>query len=251
MKVVAIIPARSGSKGVPKKNIRPLAGYPLIAYSIAASIFCKNIQRVVVSTDSKEIADIAEYYGAEAPFMRPSELAQDRSPNIDFILHALDWFKDNEGNEPDLLVQVLPTTPLRDPLLMSQAIQTMISNNKATSLRSVHELPEPPQKMMQIRDGYLVGFFPNDPRPEYYNLPRQTFPPAYHPNGYVEIIKTDFVRSGGGLFGSHVLAYITPVTVEIDRQEEFEYLEYFIEKRGHPIYDYLKRHFPITKGEQC
>jgi CMP-N,N'-diacetyllegionaminic acid synthase len=244
MKTLALIPARGGSKGVPKKNIRPLSGYPLIAYSIAASLRCEGIERTIVSTDSEEIAEIARFYGAEVPFMRPSEFAHDRSPNIDFILHALDWLKKNEGTEPEYIVQVLPTTPLRDPRLMNQAIGAIRSNPAATSLRSVHELPEPPQKMMGISDGFLTGFFPDDPRPEYYNLPRQTFPPAFHPNGYVEIIRTSYARGGGGLFGPRVLAFITPVTVEIDLPEEFEYLEYYIEKKGHPVYDYLKRTFP-------
>jgi len=242
MKTYAIIPARGGSKGVPKKNIKPLAGHPLIAYSIAAGLLCKDIERVVVSTDSPEIADIAKNYGAEVPFMRPAELAVDTSPNIEFILHALDWFKTNEGVEPDILVQLLPTTPLRDPGVISDAIKAIGSSfGDVTSLRSVQELPEPPQKMMRIKDGLLDGFFPDDPRPEYYNLPRQTFPPAYHPNGYVEIIKTDFVRSGKGLFGPRVKAFVTPVIVEIDRMEEFEYLEYLIAAKGPPLSDHLGR----------
>ncbi len=241
MKTYAIIPARGGSKGVPKKNIKSLAGHPLMAYSIAAGLLCTDIERVVVSTDSPEIADIAKSYGAEVPFIRPAELAVDTSPNIEFILHALDWFKRNEGVEPDILVQLLPTTPLRDPALISDAVRTIESSfGDVTSLRSVQELPEPPQKMMAIKDGLLDGFFPDDPRPEYYNLPRQTFPPAYHPNGYVEIIKTDFVRTGKGLFGPRVKAFATPVIVEIDRIEEFEYLEYLISTKGHPLHDYLE-----------
>jgi CMP-N,N'-diacetyllegionaminic acid synthase len=243
-KIVAIIPARGGSKGVPKKNIKPLGGYPLIAFSIAAAKICPEIQRLVVSTDSPEIADIARSYGAEIPFLRPPEFARDSSPNIDVIRHALDWFKDNEGGEPDLLVQLLPTTPLRDPVLIGSAIRRIQGKPYATSLRSVHELAEPPQKMMKIQGDFLVGFFPEDPRPEYFNLPRQTFPLAYHPNGYVEIISTSSVRTGKGLFGSKILAFVTPVTAEVDSPEDFEYLMYIIEKKGHPIHGYLKANFP-------
>jgi len=242
-KAFSIIPARGGSKGVPKKNTKLLGGYPLIAYSVVAARLCSEMERVVVSTDSAEIADISKHYGAEVPFMRPPELAQDTSLDIDFIRHALDWFQDHEGSEPELLVQLRPTTPLRDPAVIDSAIQAIRTNDEATSLRSVHQLSEPPQKMMGIQDGFLVGLFPGDPRPEYYNLPRQTFPPAYHPNGYVDIVRTSFLRSGGGLYGPRVFAFVTPVAVEVDGPEEFEYLDYLIGKKGHPINKYLRENF--------
>ena len=232
---------------MPKKNILNLGGHPLIAYSIAAADICRDIERVIVSTDSQEIADIAKCYGAEVPFLRPPELARDNSPGIDYIRHALDRLRDNEDCRPEHLVQLLPTTPLRDPHILSDAIKVIASDSNATSLRSAHELPEPPQKMMGIENGFLVGLFPDNPRPEYYNLPRQTFPPAYHPNGYVEIIKTDVIRKHEGMFGHKVLAYITAHAVEIDRIEEFEYLEYLIEKKGHPLHDYLQSNFPEYK----
>lgn len=243
-KFMALIPARGGSKGVPKKNIKLLGGYPLIAFSIAAARLCREIERIIVSTDSPEIADIVKAYGAEVPFLRPSELAQSTSPDIDYIRHALDWLQNHEGSQPDFLVHLRPTTPLRDPALIASAIQMMASNDKATSLRSAHELSEPPQKMMMIQEGFLVGFFPDDPRPEYYNMPRQTFPPAYKPNGYVDIIRTGFVNSGDSLHGPRILAFITPVTVEVDKPEEFEYLEYLVTTKGHPLHYHLKASFP-------
>ena len=246
--IFAIIPARGGSKGVSKKNIKPLGGYPLIAFSIVAARLCSQIERVIVSTDSPEIAGIAKCYGAEVPFLRPPELAQDDSPDIDFVRHALDWFETNEGSVPDFLVQLRPTAPLRDPALIDSAIRTVQSNAEATSLRSVHELQEPVQKMMGLQDGFLVGLFPNDPRPEYYNLPRQAFPPSYHPNGYVDIIRTDFVRHINSLHGPRILAFITPMVVEVDRPEDFEYLEYLIEKKGHPLHEYLKANFPAHRA---
>jgi len=247
-KVFAIIPARSGSKGVPKKNIELLGGYPLIAFSIVAAKLCSEIERVIVSTDSSEIAEIAGYYGAEVPFLRPPELAQDTSMDIDFIQHALGWLESHEGGQPDFLVQLRPTTPLRDPGLINTAIRSMSSHDAATSLRSVHGLPEPPQKMMGIRDGFLVGLFPDDMRPEYYNLPRQAFPPAYHPNGYVDIVKTSLVRGGNSLHGPRILAFITPVAVEVDRPEDFEYLRYLIEKWGHLLHKHLKANFPAYRA---
>lgn len=240
MSVVALIPARGGSKGVPKKNVRLLGGYPLIAFSVAAARRCHAIDRVIVSTDSSEIAEVAAAWGAEVPFLRPAELALDISPDSEFVLHALDWFRREEGNEPELLVHLRPTTPLRDPALVAEAVHAIVRRPDATSVRSAHELAESPHKVFEIRDGLFTGLFPDDPRPEYYNLPRQTFPPAYQPNGYVDVLRTSFVRQGRGLHGARMLAFVTPVAVEVDRPEDFEYLEFLIERKGHPLYDQLR-----------
>jgi len=239
----AIIPARGGSKGVPKKNIKYLKDFPLIAYSIAAAKLSGKTERVIVSTESKEIADVAETYGAEVPFLRPPEFAQDRSPDIDFIKHAIAWFREHETFCPDLLVHLRPTTPLRDPALIDKAIDDINGKDEATALRSVHELSEPPHKMFCIENGYLAGFFPADPRPEYYNLPRQIFPKAYHPNGYVDIIRTDFVTKTNTLHGPRMIGFVTPVTIEIDTPEEFSMLEYSLEKSAHPLHEYLTQHY--------
>ena len=243
--VYGIIPARGGSKGVPGKNIKLVGGYPLIAYTIAAAKLSKDISRVIVSTDSMEIASIAKKYGAEVPFMRPSELAGDRSLDIDFVLHAINWFQQNEHKIPDYIVHLRPTTPLRIPSEIDRAIDYIKQRKDATSLRSAHELPEPPQKMFQIDEKSLFkGFFPDDPRTEYYNLPRQVFPAAYHPNGYVDIIRTNFVQKTNSLHGSDILAFITPFVVEIDSFEDYEYLGYQINRFGSPVYEYLVKHFP-------
>ena len=159
-KIYAIIPAWSGSKGVPKKNIRLLGGHPLIAYSIVAARRCRHIDRVIVSTDSPEIADISGAYGAEAPFLRPAELARDSSTDVEFIRHALDWFQDHEHLQPELLVHLRPTTPLRESALIDSAIDLIASHDEATSLRSAHQVAEPPEKMFRVEDGFLTGLFP-------------------------------------------------------------------------------------------
>jgi CMP-N,N'-diacetyllegionaminic acid synthase len=239
----AVIPARGGSKGVPRKNIKLLKGFPLIAYSIAAAKLSKMTDRVIVSTESPEIAEIAKKFGAEVPFLRPEEYAQDRSPDIDFVRHAIDWFAKNENNQPELFVHLRPTTPLRDPALIDKAIGEIVNNNEATALRSVHELAEPPQKMFGIENGYLTGFFPHETRPEYYNLPRQVFPKAYHPNGYVDIIRTGFVTKTNTLHGPRMIGYVTPFTIEIDTPEDFSHLEYSIDKSSHPLYEYLTQNY--------
>ena len=244
--IVGIVPARGGSKGVVGKNIRPLGGYPLLAWSIIVARLCPEIDRVIVSTDSEQISGLAKQYGAEVPFLRPAEFATDKSPDRDFVVHALDWFDEHEGGEPDLLVHLRPTTPLRDPKLVGDAVRLIAADSTATALRSAHALAESPHKMLQVENGYLTGFFPDDRRPEYYNLPRQSFPTAYQPNGYVDILRSDFVRSGASLHGTRMLAYVTPFTVEVDRPEDFEHLEFMLGRETSAIHDYLRAHYPST-----
>jgi len=118
MRILALIPARGGSKSVPKKNIRQVGGKPLLAYSIGHGLEAKRIDRVIVSTDSEEIAEIARFYGAEAPFIRPPELAQDYSLDIDFYRHALEWLREHEGYVPDAVINLRPTTPVRNPAVL-------------------------------------------------------------------------------------------------------------------------------------
>jgi len=241
LKIYSIIPARCDSKGVPNKNIRLLAGFELIAYSIAAALMSKKIERVVVSTDSKKIAQIAELYGAEAPFLRPKELAMDDSVDREFIIHALHWFEEHEGAAPDYIVHLRPTTPLREPKLIDLAIENILSTPEATSLRSGHEAPESPFKWFKRnKHGYFESLLPDDPRPEYYNLPRQAFQAVYVPNGYVDILKTDFVLNSETLHGDRMLGFITPVAIEVDTIDYLNILGYEIEKRGHILLDYLR-----------
>ena len=247
MKIVSIIPARSGSKGVPKKNIKLLAGYPLIAYSIIISRLSSKIPQTIVSTDSEEFAEIALTYGADVPFLRPKEISRDNSLDIEYVKHALEWFQTHAGYQPEYIVLLPPPTPLRDPALIDAAIEKLIRNKEATSLRSAHETPESPYKLFDIKDDYFAGMFPDDPRPEYYNLPRQTFPPVYQPNGYVDIIKSETVRNSGSLHGQRILSFITPDVGEIDRPEDFEFIEFILSKQKNPVYEYLKSNFPARR----
>jgi CMP-N,N'-diacetyllegionaminic acid synthase len=234
--IIALIPARGGSKGIPNKNVRKLAGLSLIGWSILAARHAK-FDRVVVSTDSPEIAEVARSMGAEVPFLRPASLAQDRSLDREYVVHALDSFRD-EGTEPAYIAIIRPTTPVRSPEVLDAAVQAIVANPAATALRSVHELPEPPQKMMGIEDGWLVGLFPHDPRPEYYNLPRQIFPSAYHPNGYIDIVTRDWIRlSESGIFGPRVIGFVTEPVVEIDLADAFDLVEFQISRRRPALLD--------------
>ena len=247
-KIMAIVPARGGSKGVPLKNILPVAGYPLIAYSIAAAKLSSRIDRVVVSTDSQQIAETSRNYGAEVPFMRPASLADDLSPDRDFVIHALGWLEENEGVVPDYLVHLRPTTPIRDTVLVDDAIDIIVADPEATSLRSAYELPESPFKwVMRDEHGHLYPFDPDDPRPGYSNLPRQLFPTVYKPDGYVDVLRSSFVQTADDIHGDRVIGYITPICVEVDSKEDFELIEFLLERKGSLLLDYLHKHYPLSE----
>ena len=241
--VYAIIPARGGSKGIPKKNIADLGGFPLIAYSIAAAKLSKKISRIIVSTDNEEFAEIAKKFGAEVPFLRPKEISGDKSTDLEFVLHVLDWFKKNEGKIPDYLVHLRPTTPLRQTTDIDSAIEKITVDKKATALRSGHEIRESPYKLFAAEGKYFVGLFPNEKRPEYWNLPRQSFPPVYQPDGYVDILVSRFVLKNKVIHGKKIVGFISPDTGEIDRAEDFKFLEFKLEKERWAIYDWLKKKF--------
>lgn len=246
MKIYSIIPARSGSKGVPAKNVRDLGGFPMLAYSIAISRLVKRIDRVIVSTNSRETAELAKKYGAEAPFLRPEKFCRDSSNDLDALGHALRWLRDNEGEMPDLVVYLRPSTPLRDPALISAAIKKIISFPRATSLRSAHPIAEPPHKLFQLsKSGFFTGFFPDHPDPEYHGVPRQLFPQAYHPNGYIDIMRSSFIKNSKFklCFGNKILPFITPIVTEVDTPEDFEYLEHEITKKRSAAYDYLIKNY--------
>ena len=227
MSLTALIPARGGSKGVPKKNIKTLQGHPLIAYSIAACALSDKIKNIIVSTDDELIAEIAQSYGAHVPGLRPDHLASDTSTDWDVV----DYFFQN--NKADDVVYLRPTTPLRDPKLLDNCIDTYLeSKNSASGFRSMHELPEPPYKMFMIQDGFCKGFFHDfNGIKDYTNLPRQMFPKAYQPNGYIDIVKRETIYNSKSAFGQKVFPFITPHVSEIDTLEEFKLIQYQIKNQ--------------------
>ena len=237
--VVGIVPARGGSKGVPKKNIKEIGGFPMIAYSIAAAKAVENMDRCIVSTDCEEIAGIARKFGGDVPFLRPSEFATDSSTDIEYIKHAIGWFNENEGYIPEYWVLLRPTTPLREPKVIRDAIRTMIGHPEATSLISIHEFAETPGKMFGMQDGFLHGLCPMDPRPEYFTLPRQEFAPAYFGNGYVDIVKSSTVINKNSCFGSRMIGFETPDTGEIDVPEDFKRVDFYLSQEKNSIHQQL------------
>lgn len=225
-KIVALIPARAGSKGVPNKNVRLLGGHSLLAWSIAACLKSSTIDRVIVSTDSTEYAALAKKLGAEAPFLRPAAISGDRSTDYDFIVHALDWLAAEKG-EPDYLVHIRPTTPLRDPKLIDDAVAAFIAAPNATALRSVQEMSESAYKTFEMAaGGQLKRLGADNTDLDSANNARQQFPDTYQANGYVDVLSTAFIRKAQLIHGDHVIPFVTPNVVEVDTEDDFAYLEF-------------------------
>ena len=188
MEVCTIIPARGGSKSIPKKNITPLGGKPLIAHSITQSLRSKLIDRTIVSTDDDEIATISRDWGAEVPFMRPLELAQDKSTDLPVFIHALEWLRDDEGYKPDIIVHLRPTSPIRTPELIDRAINTLMNEPEADSVKTVCEPGQSPYRMWRIAGKYVEPFMGRqyyDPSP----APRQDLPVVYWQTSSIDVIR--------------------------------------------------------------
>ena len=234
--IIAIVPARSGSESIKDKNLSQLGNHPLIAYSIMLAKMVPEINKVIVSTDSKEYAQAAIKYGAEVPFLRPSCLSQNESTDFDFMSHAIQWFEDNEVYTPEYWVHLRPTTPLRYPEIVKEAIYEISSNEEATSLRSCHLSPESPFKWLRRnKSGFLTDLNGNDSNLDKFNGPRQNYPEVLIPNGYVDIIKASFVKEKKLLHGNKVLAFETPFCNEVDTIEELELIDFQLKKHGSPL----------------
>ena len=216
MSVVAIIPARGGSKSLPRKNVRPLGGHPLLAYSVAAGLQARQVDRVIVSTDDEEIAGIGRQYGAEVPFLRPAELAQDDTPDLPVFQHALEWLAENEGFRAEIVVQLRPTSPLRPPECVDRGIDILNAHPEADSVRAVVLASQNPYKMWRISpEGRLVPLLKNG-GDEAYNTPRQLLPPTYWQTGHLDVVRTATLREKNSMTGDIVLPLLMEPAYAID-----------------------------------
>ena len=225
MKILAIIPARGGSKGLKNKNILPLAGHPLIAYSIKAALDTKRINRIIVSTDSNEIAAVAKRYGAEVPFLRPEIFAQDMSTDFEVFTHALEWLETNEGYIPDLIVQLRPTSPIRFAAEIDVCIDKLI-NTDSDSLRIVTLAPCTPYKMWRVNEHneLMEPLLKHENIKEPFNEPRQRLPKVFWQVGTLDVIRTNTMKEKKSLSGDRILSHIIPnhLSIDIDDIEGFE-----------------------------
>jgi len=206
LKTLALIPARGGSKGIPRKNIRLLAGKPLIAWSIQAALACPEIERVVVSTDDAEIAEISRRWGAEVPFMRPAELAQDDSPSMDTVLHAL-----RQLPQFDAVVLLQPTSPLRTKADI-QGCLAMAATEQARCIVSISEPASSPYWMFTLEQNGSLSKLISAPEV----TRRQDLSPAYAINGALYYAQTGWLRANKNFLTAETLGYVMPPEKSLD-----------------------------------
>ena len=215
--ILCIIPARSGSKGIKHKNIKLFNGKPLLAWSIIQAQQSSYDMRIIVSTDSEEYAAIAKQYGAEVPFLRPTNISQDFSTDFECIEHAVTWLYVNEKYTSDIMLQLRPTQPLRKIKDINACLKLFIKNRSTyDSLRTVVPFTKSPYKMYSVKNNVLVPLFKkinniNEP----YNQCRQTLPETYLHNGYIDILNTNIIKKGT-ISGDNILPFIMKQTDTID-----------------------------------
>jgi len=234
--MTAIIPARGGSIGIPRKNIALVGEHPVIAYSIMACQLASKIDRIIVSTDDPEIASVARAYGAEVPFLRPAQYARHDSRDVEFLKH----FFDNVSVDDVALIR--PTTPLRDPLVIDQGVETYYKmKGKITSLRSLNKINQSPYKMFGIEDNLCVGLFGDfHGMTNYSNLPRQAFPDCFEGNGHIDIVNRDTVARGDA-FGDKIYAFIVDKIIDIDVVFDLEILKLQINTENDLLTKHLEK----------
>jgi len=192
---------------------------------------------VIVSTDSQKYTEIAKQYGAEVPFIRPDKISIDTAIDRDFLIHSMNWFEENENSVPEYWVHLRPTTPLRSIEIIDNAINEIMQDNNATSLRSGHKAPESPLKWFVKSNYYFRGLVDG----EDYNLPKEAFEQVYIPDGFVDVVKSSFVMNNKEIHGDRMIGFESPVCTEVDSVEEFEYIQYQLDKNGSELLDYLNQ----------
>ena len=230
MKIMSIIPARGGSKGLPGKNIKQFGGKPLIAWSIEQARTSKYIDEVIISTDDEEIAGIARKFGGNVPFLRPAVLAQNDTPMVDVVVHVLNETKKTEVCFPDFLVLLQPTSPLRALADVDAAIEMLVTNKTANAVVSITEVSESPYWMKALtNEGFVEGFLENR---EKYDR-RQDVPIVYRLNGAIYVCKTPILLKNRNFCPGNTLGYIMPEerSVDIDSIIDFKLAELMISER--------------------
>ena len=227
MEILAVIPARGGSKGIPKKNIAPLAGYPLISYAIASGLAATHVDRVIVSTDDSEIADVARDYKAEV-VSRPKVLAEDNTRDYPVVKHVLDTLQAQESYLPDVIVFLRPTSPIRPKGFVDAGIRCYLENHQHwSSLRAVCPSPITPYKMWHLRGDCLVPVVSDPEIPETYNAPRQELPTTYWQTGHLDVYSLKSLKAHKSVTGPYIGMFpiAEKYVVDIDTPENLKKAE--------------------------
>jgi N-acylneuraminate cytidylyltransferase len=230
LEVLALIPARGGSKSIPRKNIRPFGGHPLLAYSIATGLQAESVTRVIVSTDDEEIAELSRGYGAEVPFMRPVELAQDDTLDLPVFVHALQWLESEEEYHPEVVVQLRPTSPLRPRDCVDRAVELLLSSPAVDSVRGVVPSGQNPYKMWRIdENGRMAPLLKTD-FDEPFNMPRQKLPATYWQTGHIDAIRTTTIVEKNSMSGEVIIPLLIDprYVVDIDTSRDWERAEWLM-----------------------
>ena len=234
--ILAVIPARGGSKGIPRKNIKNFAGYPLIAYSIQAALNSKYVTRTIVSTDDQEIADIARSFGAEVPFLRPEEFAQDATLDFPVFENLLEMLLAKENYTPDFVIQLRPTSPIRPVHLVDDAVEIILNNPETDSVRGVVPSGQNPYKMWKIdhETGWMSGLLMVDGITEPYNSARQALPETFWQTGHIDVIRTKIISEQKSMSGKKIKPiHINPdFTVDIDKPSDWRRAEWLVWNGG-------------------
>ena len=207
--IVALIPARAGSKRVPDKNIRPLAGHPVMAYTIAAALQSDIFSDVIISTDSEKYAAVAAYYGAQAPFLRPAELAGDVSPDIEWVEYTLKKLRET-GRDYDCFSILRPTSPFRLPQTIRRAWRAFAAQSGVDSLRAVEKCQQHPGKMWVIRGNRMTPLLPLGPAEQpWHSSQYPSLPEVFVQNASLEIARTGVVFEYRTIAGNVVMPFLT------------------------------------------
>lgn len=226
-KILAIIPARSGSKSVVNKNIRMIGGKPLLVHSIIHAEQSKYINRIIVSTDSQQYADIAKEYGAQVPFLRPAEFATDTSLDIHVFEHALLYLKEKEQYIPDIVVQLRPTCPIRKVEDIDAMIEMMLKDDTIDCVRSMTKATEIPYKMWKMSENGQVERLLTDIE-DACNMPRQQLPTVFYQNANTDVIRTSIILEQHSMTGNKIMGYEMEKNHDIDTEEEFLRADYLL-----------------------
>ena len=226
-RILAIIPARGGSKGVPRKNIKHLAGKPLLAWTVETALSLDCLDRVILSTDDEEIAGIGKRYGADVPFLRPTEIAADDTTDMPVYEHALNWLEQHDGFIPDIIVWLRPTVPLRSAGDIECSLDLLIKK-RPDWVRSICEAEHHPYWMYKLNDTRMEPFI-DGIRIENY-MRRQLLPPAYRLNGAVDVTWRSTILEKKILYAGVIEAHVMPAnrSIDIDTMLDFKLLEVII-----------------------
>lgn len=231
MNIVGIIPARSGSRRIPDKNIKMLSGHPLIYYTIREALKAKTLNRVIFSTDSQRYADIAKSYGAEAPFLQPKEISGDDAGTTLVLIHCINYLENNESYPVDVVVTLEPTSPFRISKDIDDAVNKLLQTG-ADSVVSVREISEPPHWMFKLDGDKMISFL-NVDTSRFGRISRNQLPKLYIPNGAVFVTRRDVVMKEKRVYGRDCRALIMPAerSLDIDTLEDFRYAEFCLRRK--------------------